>query len=696
MPNFVESMTAKNSDQTTVEHAVNVSAPEIDKETKFFEIENVGTKFYPFRLSDDFVSTYSRRKVPWGPLGEFTYLRTYARWIDEDNEDKRRLEHWHDTVRRVVEGVYTTQKKHCYYNRLPWDNAKSQKSAKTMYDLIFHMKFLPPGRGLWMMGTEYVEKKLGACLNNCGFVSTKNLEFDPIRPFQFVMDLSMLGVGVGFDTNGKNRVEIQKPKHVETVAAIPDSREGWIAALGIVLSGFFRGTEIPKFDYSLIRDAGTPIKGFGGTSSGPEPLKKLLGSLQTLLTEHIGEKLTSVLIVDIMDYIGKCVVSGNVRRTALLGIGNSDDKKFIELKNPKLYAKELKSHRWASNNSVFCEVGQNYEHIAELIKENGEPGVIWLDNMRKYGRMSDGINNADYRAKGVNPCGEQILESMELCNLVETFPSLHESYEEYEMTLKYAYLYAKTVTLIPTHWEETNAVLLRNRRIGTSQSGIVDACVRHGRQNMIEWCEKGYSYLRKVDGIYSDWLCIPRSIKITTVKPSGSVSLLPGVSPGIHYPHSQYYIRRVRVSKLSLLVKIMKDAGYKVEADVSEDSSMIVEFPVAVENFVKGKEEVTMWEQLLNAADWNGYWSDNNISITVTFKPEEARDIANALSIFDSRIKAATFLPLGNKVYPQMPYEAITEAKYKAMVEKLSKPDYSEFMEEAVGEKFCDGETCQL
>ena len=396
--------------------------------------------------------------------------------------------------------------------------------------------------------------------------------------------------------------------------------------------------------------------------------------------------------------IGKCVVSGNVRRSALLALGSSSDTYFLDLKNYDKYpeANNENGWRWASNNSVDAKVGQDYSDVAKRTAVNGEPGYVWMENARKYGRMVDPPNNTDYKAEGCNPCSEQTLEDRELCCLVETFPSRHKSYEDYQLTLKYAYLYAKTVTLIPTHWHKTNAVMLRNRRIGTSQSGIIDAFVRHGRANMLKWCDKGYKYLRDLDSLYSDWLCIPRSIKITSVKPSGTISILPGVSPGIHYPHSHWGIRRIRVATNSPLVSIMKKAGYKTEKDVNLSGTTVIEFPYKTENFIKGKLEATMWEQFLNASDYQKWWCDNQLSITITFKPEEARDIANALSIFDTALKSVSLLPLSGKTYPQMPFEEITEEQYKKMVSKISKPDYSSFLDDAVGEKYCDSDKCVI
>jgi adenosylcobalamin-dependent ribonucleoside-triphosphate reductase len=668
-------------------------AEEVTVQSSFFTPKKID-KITPFYLSDDFIKTYEHKKVDWSPIGEFTYLRTYARWIEGN---KRRKAKWFECVRRVVEGCFDIQKKHCHINKVPWNNVKAQNSAKIMYDLIFRMKFLPPGRGLWMMGTEYVTKHGSISLQNCSFVSTKNLLNDPVGPFKFLMDVSMLGVGCGFDTIGRDKLIIKKPTYINEVAIIPDSREGWVETLSILLSGFFIGTEIPKFDFSLIRQKGSPIKGFGGESSGPGPLIEMLEDIDKLLTKKIGLMLSSVDIIDICDMIGKCVVSGNVRRSALLALGDSNDIEFLKMKDYNLHPKECDSHRWASNNSIKAIVGQDYNSIAELIAKNGEPGVVWLDNMKKYGRMKDPENNLDYKVDGCNPCVEIGLENMELCNLCESFPSRHESYEEYQLTLKYAYLYAKTVTLVPTHYEQTNAVMLRNRRIGMSQSGIIDAFAKHGRKNILDWCDKGYSYLKELDAIYSDWLCIPKSIKISSVKPSGTVSILADVSPGIHYPHSEYYIRRVTISSDSPLVKIMKDAGYNIIKSTTDKTAMLVEFPIHTKYFVKGKNDVTMWEQLLNAADYQKFWSDNQVSITVTFKKEEARDIANALSIFDSKLKGVSMLPLKDHGYKHPPYEEITADQFEEMASKIKQPDYSLLTSgEAIGEKYCDSDKCTI
>ncbi|MGV9172891.1 MAG: ribonucleoside-triphosphate reductase, adenosylcobalamin-dependent [Promethearchaeia archaeon] len=486
---------------------------------------------------------------------------------------------------------------------------------------------------------------------------------------------------------------MKKPKEGTFKFQIPDSREGWVEALKLMLEAYFLGKQVPEYDYSLIRPAGEPIRGFGGIASGPDPLEEMLNDVQALLEKRVGEPIKSVDILDIMNHIGKCVVAGNVRRSAEIALGEPTDMDFVLCKQDK---EKLYSHRWASNNSVFAMKGLDYSFIAKQIAVNGEPGVFWLENARAYSRMKDDPDYKDKKAAGVNPCGEQTLESFELCCLVETFPSRHNSYEEFEETLKYAYLYAKSVTLMNTHWPETNAVMLKNRRMGVSQTGIIEAFVKHGRRTMLEWSDKGYDYLRKLDEKYSDWLCIPRSVKITTVKPSGTVSLLPGVTSGIHYPHSEYYIRRIRISKNSDLIEKIRAAGYKVEDDKYSKSSYVVEFPIHEENFDRSKDDVSIWEQAENAADYQKYWSDNQVSITVTFTEDEADQIEHVLECFEDKLKAVSFLPIKEHGYEQAPYEKITKEEFEEMSANLKPLDLSETTERALGEKYCDSDKCSV
>ena len=467
-----------------------------------------------FKLRESFISKYVDKKPNFGfnGLGEITYLRTYSR-LKENGEN----ETWFETVERVVNGIYSIQKEHILKNDLGWNEEKAQKSAQEMYERMFTFKFLPPGRGLWACGTPIIEKGLGAALNNCGYCSTENIDKDFTKPFTFMMDMSMLGVGIGFDVKGAGKVNVSKPTGETIIYQIPDTREGWVESLRLLLESYYEENNPINFDYSLIRPAGEIIKTFGAISSGADPLIKLHQQLRDILNKRNEQYLTETDIADMMNLIGVCVVSGNVRRSAQVMLGDINSKEYLDLKNYEVNP-DRANYGWTSNNSVFCDNNTDYTEAANRTGINGEPGYFWLENAQKYGRLVDGVNWKDKKAVGANPCMEQTLENFELCCLVETFPANHETLEDYKRTLKFAYLYGKSVTLVKTHNKDTNKVLLRNRRIGLSQTGIAQFREKNSLETYRIWCVEGYKTVQHYDEIYSNWLCIPKSIKTQVFK----------------------------------------------------------------------------------------------------------------------------------------------------------------------------------
>lgn len=644
-----------------------------------------------FKLSDEFISKYEGKQPKFGALGYITYKRTYSRPLSDGKAE----EYW-QTIRRVVEGVFTIQKRHCANSSLPFNHWKAQSSAQKMFELMWNFKFTPPGRGLWMMGTDYMYNNGGAALNNCAFTSTEHIDIDFSEPFTFLMDMSMLGVGVGGDTKGAGKVTIKEPK-LDGTHIVQDTREAWVEILQRILNSFVGKDTMPDdIDYSLVRPLGAKINGFGGVASGPEPLIEMIKDVKKLLYSRVSQSIKSTDIVDIFNLVGKCVVSGNVRRSAEIMFGEPTDKEFVELKDPEVNKEQLYHHRWASNNSVFAKVGMDYTELAERTAKNGEPGYMWLDNAQQFSRMDRVVDNKDYRAKGGNPCLEQTLEPYEVCCLVETYPGNHDTLEEWHETLKYAYMYAKSVTLVPTHNQLTNAVMLRNRRIGCSMSGIVQAFKKFGRRTFLEATSEGYDKIHRWDRIYSDWLCVPRSIKTTSVKPSGTVSLLSGVTPGIHYPISEYYIRNIRFQEGSELLKHLEKAGHTIERDKYSNNTWVVSFPVKENHFDRSINDVTMWEQLENAAQIQEYWADNQVSVTISFSPDEAKDIKNALELYETRLKGVSFLPKKDHGYEQAPYIPISKEDYEIMVENLKKIRKIKKDTHEITEKYCDSDSCVL
>lgn len=519
----------------------------------------------------------------------------------------------------------------------------------------------------------------------------------------------MLGVGVGFDDKGADKgFKIYNPSTPENYD-IPDTREGWAESTSALINSFLKPDQ-PRWDfnYDQIRPYGSPIATFGGTASGPEPLFKLHTQIRNLFEGRAGEDLTRKDIADIGNMIGVCVVSGNVRRSAELLIGRIDDEDFLNLKNPERfpernsYDEEAPGWAWMSNNSVAVEVGTDFEPIVDGIIRNGEPGVIWMDTSRAYGRLADEPNNKDWRVEGYNPCAEQSLESFEMCTLVETYLNRHESLEDFLRTLKFAYLYAKTVTLLPTHWEETNAIMQRNRRIGTSISGVANFADNKGHNVLREWMDKGYQTVKGYDSSYSEWLGIRESIKTTTVKPSGTVSILAGESPGVHWtPGGKFFLRAIRFANDNPMVALFKMANYTVEP-ASEDpvNTSVVYFPIK-SDAERAEKDVSIFEKIALAASAQRYWSDNSVSVTVSFDPEkESEHVGTVLHMYDGQLKTVSFLPSGNYTYPQMPYTQITEEEYVEYGNHLFPIDfagiYSGMSMDAVGENYCTTDACEI
>ena len=667
-----------------------------------------------FKLDPTFVAQYAQKVAPFGfnGLGYLVYIRTYSR--KKMVNGKETNEEWFETIERVVNGNFTLRKQWSKSQNINFNEREQQKLAQRMYDKMFNLKFFPGGRGLQHGGSDVInKKKLYAALYNCAFITTQNIgnefvdtEFeDPAtEPFTWCMDASLLGIGVGFDVRGADKLFIpgvNKNLDTETFV-VPDSREGWALALKAQLSSFIRHKAPVEFDFSEVRPEGAIIKTFGGIASGPGPLQKLLDFVHTVLSKRSGSKMTITDIIDIFNNIGVCVVSGGIRRTALLCLGDAESDEYLDLKN---YNKNpQRTWGWTSNNSVFATVGMDYENACERVKINGEPGFVFLENVRKHGRMNGkDATWRDRRVLGLNPCNEAQLEDFELCNLTETFLNRHDNLEEFLETLQFAFLYSKVTTLAPTQWKKVNEVILRNRRIGTGITGGAQFEAKFTRDVLKEWLNKGYDTIKKFDVGLSEELCIRESIKLTCVKPSGTVSLLSGSSPGIHCIESRFYIRRVRLQNTSPLIHPLKLAGYFLEPSKTEPNSIIVEIPVDGGEGIKTLNEISMWEQMETAAFWQEHWADQSVSVTITFDPEtEGHLLPKALRHFETRLKCVSFLPRtkqGCMVYVQPPYQPISQEEYEIKFSKLKPLNFNQVNLAQTDEtpiKFCDGENCTI
>lgn len=684
---------------------------------------------YKIKLSDEFIAAATKVAPAWGVLGWVTYKRTYARWI----EYAGRNEEFHETIKRVVEGNINIdprlKKVKCVSKKSVKLVAELTKEAQELFEVFYSLQALPPGRGLWISGTDFAAKH-GDALNNCWFISTYPQKYGKsgIIPFysegndelvsmafSFLFDQSMKGGGVGFSVAREhiNRIpEVglgvnlsiickesnadynkfadklsgTEAKEGDLVFVIPDSREGWVESMALVIDAHFNAVDTTNItiDVSDIRPEGERIKGFGGIASGAKALVELLIYANNLINERQGEQLTSVDVTDLMNYIGKTVIAGNVRRSAEISLGDADDTDFRLMKQD---LDKLMSHRWASNNTVLIDQHfDDYDPIAEAVSKNGEPGIGNLYLARYFGRIIDGFNpEADVDVEGWNPCGEVTLENGENCNLIEIFPSKIVALGgSMNKILRLAVRYTKRVTFSNYDWEVTRNVIEKNRRIGVSISGIQDWVLTTFDAPIVKGWDSNnkpiynmeiaaafnawYQLVAEADVEVSNEYGCKLSKKKTTVKPSGTVALLPGVSAGIHWNYADWQIKRIRFQANDPLVAVLRKGNYNIEPDVYSANTVVVDFYTKAPNVdkpnFKAACDVSIEEQIATQSFIQTYWADNSVSCTITFNADEKHKIAPLLREYKGSIKSTSMLPYSGHGYQQAPNEPISELEY--------------------------------
>lgn len=649
-----------------------------------------------FELSSRLKESLHGRRPNWGfgQLSEAVFYRSYSR-IKEDGTK----EQWADTIIRVVEGVMSIRKDWYKKNGIAWNDKKAQTTAAQLAAFMFEMKLLPPGRGLWAMGTEYVYERGSHSLNNCGFVEVTDSLSDASY---WLMDSLMCGVGVGFSTHTARLKNYQPPLSNGHVGPwlVPDSREGWAEATRMLIDTYEQpGKHEIHFDYSAIRPEGMPLKGFGGISSGPGPLIKAHERIRSYLDSYVqGSTSQTRLIADVMNAIGACVVAGNVRRSAEIALGSPLDTEFLNLKNYEMYPERAETG-WMSNNTVVLSDREHFSalpEIAQRVQDNGEPGILNMINARRYGRYGDEMED---NVTGINPCGEIPLESNELCNLVEIFPTRCANDTEFYAAMKLGTFYASTVSLLRSHSDATNKIVERNRRIGVSVSGIADWIDSTNMSHVFDVLNVGYEQVvRPTNAHLAKEAGVPASIRLTTVKPSGSISLLAGVSAGMHHPLHGYVLRRMRVGTDDPVADVLRNSGVPHEPDVASDNTTVFEFPLRYGNGkTRAVKHVSIWEQGAIVAMLQKAWADNSVSNTLTVQPQEFWQIEHVLTAFAPITKSLALLPdLEAGAYAQMPLEKITKGKFEELSGKIGESDWTGLTGDGSGSRFCDTDECEV
>lgn len=634
---------------------------------------------------DSYASQFDGKNPQWGfnGLGHIVMKRTYSRPVE--GEDRK--EEWWEVIKRCINGAQEIGADYSY------------DEAKRLFNYNFNLKGTFSGRALWQLGTPLVKKFSAGSLVNCSFTNLENID-----DFNFLFDMLMLGSGVGYSVERSKIHEFPKVKkgvrisHERTNDAdiiVPDSREGWSRLLHSTLKSYFYTGKSFTYSTVLVRGYGAELKTFGGTASGPEALIDGIEDICKILSGREGKKVRSVDILDIANIIGRVVVSGSSRRSAQIAIGDPDDFLFLRAKNWE--KGNIPAHRAYSNNSIYAD---SYDEIIDELWRgyagNGEPyGIINRRLASTQGRLGEFVSD---ETDGPNPCAEIMLRNKEVCNLATIFLPRIESQEELIDLSLLLYKTQKAITLMDYPCEGTNEIVHKNMRLGQSITGWLEAS-----EEQLSWVKGTYEALRDFDIKHSDILGVDRSIKLTSVQPSGTLSLLAGVTPGIHPAKYRYYIRRVIFGSNDNLLNFCRDRGYLFEYRKNQDgtidrNAIVVSFPCESPKNAVLADDMTAIDQLEWVKKAQTLWADNAVSVTVYYRKEELPDIREWLQKnYDTSIKSVSFLLHNDHGFIQAPYEEITEAEYHKMVGNLKAAEMieSSTIDEALDLE-CSGGACPV
>lgn len=617
----------------------------------------------------------------WSNLAKVVYRRTYSR------RDTGVLENWDQTVERAVGG--NVQGKNV-----------SEAEIKELLRLGKERKAGPAGRGYWFSGTESHTRIGGTALNNCWFLTAEEW-----NNFVIAQDLLMLGGGVGLSVEHQFTSKLPKIKkdvvivHKATKDAdfiVPDSREGWCELTRRVLESFFVTGKSFTYSTVCVRGYGETIVGFGGVASGPLPLVNFITLLCSILIARSGKHARPIDAADILTAIGQMVVAGNVRRSAIIIIGDAWDRDYLKAKRWDL--EDLPSHRSNANYSVVCDNTEDLHPLFWKTYEQGEPfGIINRTNMQKYGRM--GELKAD-NAIGMNPCAEATLENGEPCNLTEMALCNMESEEEFIAASRLMQRYSKRVTMEEYHHKVSADVIKRNRRTGNGITGCLASPFF-----VPETLDRAYTAIQDEDEKYSKELGIPRSKRTTVIKPSGTMSKVMDCMgyEGLHAAYSRYFIQRVRFSSDDQLIPKLRAAGHFIEPEQNLNGSikagtLVADFYVATpEGRVVADEDWDTWKQLDVLKMAQKHWADQAVSVTVYYKREDIPELKEWLKNNLQYLKSISFLCHSEHGFKQAPKEAITQTQYEKLSAKIKPVEMDEIGEGKMIEGLeCEGGVCPI
>lgn len=635
--------------------------------------------------------TDESKKYFRNPLSEFVYYRTYAKWIEEEG----RRETWIETVDR-------------YINFMKGKLGKMLKESEyaEIRETILRQEAMPSMRLMQFAGAA--AEKTNVCAYNCSFVAPSSFQ-----DFGDIIYILMCGTGVGFSVESKNiqslpQIKMQTSKKFPTFV-VPDTKEGWADALVLGMKTWFDGDDI-DFDFSLLRPAGARLKIMGGKSSGPKPLIDLLGFARERILRRQGRHLRNIDAHDIICKIGECVVSGGVRRSALISLSDLDDAEMRDAKNGQFWVNE--GQRMLANNSAVyntkpTETEFLQEWIALMKSGAGERGIFNRESLyTSLPKRRVELSKNYIGEMGTNPCGEIILRSRQFCNLSEVVARTEDTEADLMRKIKVATIlgtYQSTLTKFGYLGKEWKENCQAERLLGVSVTGQWDSKLARDP----EMLRKLRSEAIRINKIYAKRFGINESSCITCVKPSGTVSQTVDCASGMHPRHSPHYIRRIRISATDSLFKMMKDQGVPYSPEVGQTmenaTTFVLEFPMKSPDGAVCKDDISAIEQLEHWKIVKLNYTEHNPSVTISVGENEWIKVAHWLYQNWEIVGGLSFLPRSNHVYQLAPYEAIDEKKYNELIKNMPDFDFSKIITyelkdetEAKKELACVSGTCDI
>ena len=605
---------------------------------------------------------------------EFIHLSRYSRWLPEEG----RRETWNETVTRYFD-FFTDHVNEMTGYKISKDLRKDLEIA------VLEQRVMPSMRCLMTAGEALKRENIAGY--NCSYVAVNR-----IQAFDEILYILMNGTGVGFSVERQFVSELplvaEEFHETDTVIVVADSKLGWAKAYKELVGLLYIG-QIPKWDMSKVREAGAPLKTFGGRASGPGPLENLFNFTVNVMRGSKGRRLSSLECHDIVCKIAEVVVVGGVRRSALISLSNLSDDRMRHAKSGSWW--EQNGQRALANNSACYTEKPDMgifmdEWTALYNSKSGERGIFNRASANKMAEKN-GRRTIEGHEFGTNPCSEIILRDREFCNLSEVVVRPTDTKQSLLEKVRLATILGTFQSTL-TNFKYVSAAWKKNcseeRLLGVSLTGIMDCRLTNGKEkNLDNLLESLKAEAVAVNKEFAKKMGIPQSVAITCVKPSGTVSQLVDAASGIHARHNPFYVRTVRGDKKDPLTKMMTDMGFPVEDDVMNPTQTAVfSFPMKVHDGAVFRTDMTAIEQLELWLTYQKSWCEHKPSVTISVKEDEWMEVgAWVYKNFDF-MSGVSFLPFSEHTYQQAPYQDTNKEGYEFLKEKMPKNvDWSKLSE---------------